>query len=212
MVLTKRIAEAIEGLGWAAEDVRWTALSHFATRVEQAGVSLVSHADRERIVHRHIQPSIEALPWIPEHGELLDVGSGGGFPAIPIALARPHLTITMVEANSRKAAFLQRVSRETSLTNVQVINWRVEELGSAYKGYYNVITARAVDDLPLLIKWTRKYLAEGGYWVLWKGRKWREEGNLERLKVELGLEYPLSDGGRLLILRSTKDKVNNNIP
>jgi 16S rRNA (guanine527-N7)-methyltransferase len=202
--LTKKIVAAIQGLGWDADDVRWTALSHFATRVEQAGVSLVSHADRERLVHRHIQPSIEGLPWIPEKGELLDVGSGGGFPAIPIALARPHLTVTMVEANSRKSAFLARVSRETSLTNVQVINWRVEDLGAAYKGYYHVITARAVDYLPLLIKWTLKYLADDGYWLLWKGTKWREEGNLERLEVELGLEYPLSDGGRLLLLRNVK--------
>jgi 16S rRNA (guanine527-N7)-methyltransferase len=206
--LTRRIFEAIQGLGWAAEDVRWTALAHFATRVEQAGVSLVSHADRERLVHRHIQPSIEALPLVPEKGELLDVGSGGGFPAIPLALARPRLTVTMVEANSRKAAFLHRVSRETGLTNVQVINWRVEDLGAAYKSYYHLITARAVADLPDLIKWSRKYLAEGGFWLLWKGKKWREEGNLTRLKVELIEERILSDGGRLILLENRKPRTD----
>jgi len=199
--LTKKILTAIQGLGWEAEDVRWTALAHFATRVEQAGVSLVSHADRERVVHRHIQPSIEGLPCIPETGELLDVGSGGGFPAIPIALARPGITVTMVESNSRKSAFLHRVSRETGLTNVQVINWRVEDLGAPYRNYYQVITARAVTELPELIKWTRKYLAEDGCWLLWKGKKWREEGNLERLKVELIEERVLSDGGRLVVLK-----------
>jgi len=202
--LNKKILSAIQGLGWEPDDVRWTALAHFATRVEEAGVSLVSHADRERLVHRHIQPSIEGLPWIPETGELLDIGSGGGFPAIPVALARPRLTVTMVEANERKSAFLHRVSRETGLTNVQVINWRAEDLGALYRGYYDIITARAVDDLPLLIKWTRKYLSSDGYWLLWKGKKWRDEGNLDKLKVELGLEYPLSDGSRLLLLRNLK--------
>ncbi|HEY3295503.1 MAG TPA: 16S rRNA (guanine(527)-N(7))-methyltransferase RsmG [bacterium] len=202
--MTKKIFEAIQGLGWEADDVRWTALAHFATRVEQAGLSLVSHADRERLVHRHIQPSIEGLSCVPESGELLDVGSGGGFPAIPIALARPKLTVTMVESNSRKSAFLQRVSRETGLTNVQVVNWRVESLGALYRGYYHVITARSVADLPELIKWTRKYLVEDGYWLLWKGKKWRDEANLDRLKVELADERTLSDGGRLVLLRRMK--------
>ena len=140
------------------------------------------------------------MDWIPERGELLDVGSGGGFPAIPIALARPRLTVTMVEASSRKSAFLRRVSRETNLTNVQVLNDRVEMLGAACHGYFDLITARAVADVRDLIKWTRKFLAPGGRWLFWKGRDWQKEGNLARLKIQLVEERVLSDGGRLLWL------------
>jgi 16S rRNA (guanine527-N7)-methyltransferase len=175
-------------------------LSHFISRVESAGVSLVSHADRVRLIPRHLQPSLEALPFVPKEGQLLDVGSGGGFPAIPLALARPGLTVTMVEANARKAAFLLRVSRETNALNTQVLNTRVEALTKEYHHYYDLITARAVDDLPVLIKWTRKLLAENGHWLLWKGRSWREEGHLDKLKLILLEEVPLSDGGRLLLL------------
>jgi 16S rRNA (guanine527-N7)-methyltransferase len=147
------------------------------------------------------------LPFIPQEGQLLDVGSGGGFPAIPIALARPSLTVTMVEANGRKAAFLLRVSRETNAMNTQVLNARAEALTKEYHQQYDIITARAVDNLPKLIKWTKKLLAENGKWLLWKGRSWRDEGNLDRLKLKLLEEVTLSDGGRLLLLERAEPKL-----
>ena len=198
--MTKWVTEELNVLDWPPDDVRWVALLHFVSRVEDAGINLVSNPDRVRVVKRHLQPSLEGLDWIPECGELLDVGSGGGFPAIPIALAKPRLIVTMVEASSRKSAFLRRVSRETNLTNVQVLQDRVEMLGPPCHGYFDLITARAVADVRDLIKWTRKFLAPGGRWLLWKGRDWQKEGNLARLKVQLVDERVLSDGGRLLWL------------
>ncbi len=198
--MTKWETSDLKALNWPPDDVRWAALLHFVARVEDAGINLVSNPDRVRIVKRHLQPSVEGMDWIPECGELLDVGSGGGFPAIPIALARPRLTVTMVEASARKSAFLRRVSRETNLTNVQVLNDRVEMLGAPCHGYFDLITARSVADLRELIKWTRKLLAPGGRWLFWKGRDWQSEGNLARLKIQLVDERVLSDGGRLILL------------
>lgn len=198
--MQKWVNEPVFGLDWPPDDLRWTALLHFVGRIEDAGINLVSNPDRTRVVKRHLQPCIEGLCWIPQTGELMDIGSGGGFPAIPVAMARPELTVTMVESNIRKSAFLNRVSRETNLTNVQVLNERVEMLPKLYNGRYRLITARAVADLRYLIKWTRRFLAPDGQWLLWKGRTWQEEGNLARLKIQLIEERPLSDGGRLLLL------------
>ena len=187
-------------LNWPENDPRWGKLALFLERVKNSPTALVSKSDRERLIERHLAPSLEALDLIPDSGRLLDVGSGGGFPAIPIALARPGLDITCVESSHKKSYFLRGVSRETSWPNLRVFTERVEDLHPENDGRYDVVTARAVADLPDLIPWTRRFLAPGGRWIFWKGQDWREEGSLERLKVHLLEERALSDGGRLIVL------------
>ena len=198
--MKKTIYDALPFLNWEANDPRWTALGHFITRVETAGSNLVSHLDRQRVVERHLIPSVEHLDLIPGNGRLLDVGSGGGFPGIPIALAQPGLDVTLIDASSRKTAFLRRVSRETSLDNVSVVTSRVEDLAPHVTTEFDIVTARAVALIPEIVEWTRFLLADGGRWLLWKGRLWREEGELEGWGVTLVEERELSDGGRLLVI------------
>ncbi|MBU0508825.1 16S rRNA (guanine(527)-N(7))-methyltransferase RsmG [bacterium] len=187
-------------MGWSTEDDRWEQLAHYLERVRTAGLALVSQSDRERLLERHAVPSLEALDLFPDSGSVLDVGSGGGFPALPLALARPDVRLSLVESNERKASFLSRVSRETFLSNINVFNVRAEELGKEHESVYDIIIARAVADLPELIPWTWRFLAPAGRWILWKGQSWRAEGDLGRLGVRLLEERPLSDGGRLLVL------------
>jgi len=187
-------------LGWAADDPRWPTLEHYLSRVREAGVPLVSRRDRERLVERHLIPSLAALAFIAESGQLLDFGSGGGFPALPLAFARPHLSVLCIESNSRKAAFLRRVSRETGLSNVQVIESRVEDLAADYDRTIDFLTARAVADFPKLLAQTARFLTSRGCWILWKGQEWRREGDLNGLGVHLIEERTLSDGSRLLVV------------
>lgn len=187
-------------LSWAADDPRWPQLVHYLIRVRDAGLPLVSRSDRERLIERHLIPSLEALPFVTDEGHLIDIGSGGGFPAIPLALTRPKLNVLCVESNSRKAAFLRRVSRETELFNVQVIEARAEGLGAAHERSANFLTARAVADFPKLLMQTARFLTARGRWILWKGQEWRREGDLGRSGARLIEERSLSDGGRLLLL------------
>lgn len=198
--MNKTIYDALPFLEWEATDPRWTALGHYLGRVKDAGVALVSHTDRERLMERHFIPSIEHLDLIPEIGRLLDVGSGGGFPGIPIAFARPGLDVTLIDASSRKTAFLRRVSRETSLDNVNIVTSRVEDLAPHITKTFDIITARAVALTSEIVDWTRLLLAKGGRWLLWKGRMWREEGELDGWGVKIVEERELSDGGRLVVL------------
>ncbi len=198
--MNKNIYDALPYLEWEANDPRWMALGHYITRVQDAGLALVSRNDRERLIERHLMPSLEQLELVPEHGQLLDVGSGGGFPGIPLAFARPDLNVTLIDSSSRKTAFLRRVSRETSLNNVNVVTCRVEEMTPHLTTQFDVITARAVALIPEIVSWTQYILAEGGRWLLWKGRLWREEGELDGWGVKLVEERVLSDGGRLLVL------------
>ena len=201
--MNKSIYDALPYLEWEATDPRWTALGHFITRVETAGINLVSHHDRLRIIERHLLPSLEHLDLVPEAGRMLDVGSGGGFPAIPLAFARPLLDVTLIDSSSRKTAFLRRVSRETSLANVNIVTSRIEAMAPHLTTNFDVITGRAVALIPEIVDWTRHILAEGGKWLLWKGRLWREEGELDGWGVKLVEERQLSDGGKLLVLQPT---------
>ncbi len=194
------LREQLSFLAWPPDDPRWTALHNYSERVRTAGLSLVSTADRDRLIERHLQPSLEGLDLIPPQARVLDIGSGGGFPALPIAIARPDLQITLIESNQRKSSFLTRVSRETGLVNTRVVGERVENLGHEHDQAYEIVTARAVAELPILLGWTRRFLADGGRFLLWKGQSWPSEGNLAELGVELIEERLLSDGGRLLVL------------
>ncbi|MBI5059920.1 16S rRNA (guanine(527)-N(7))-methyltransferase RsmG [candidate division KSB1 bacterium] len=191
--------------GWSADDSRSLHVKHFLERVRDAGLSLVSDSDRNRLEQRHLEPSMTGNDLVPDGARVLDFGSGGGFPAIPLAIARPDVSWLLVESSARKTAFLARVSRETQLSNVEVLTARVEMLSAEYNARFDVITARAVAELPELIDWTRRLLKPGGRWLLWKGEKWRQEADLAQLKLILKQEMKLSDGGRLLWLETEPD-------
>lgn len=176
-------------------------LQHYMRRVAEAGIPLVSQADRSRLEERHLAPSLAGLELLPETGRVLDIGSGGGFPAIPLAIITPHLTWTLVESNSRKAAFLKRVSRETLLEQrLEVVCSRVEELIHSEVGKFDCITARAVTELPLLMKWCRPLMTVDCVLLFWKGREWRQEAWPEELGLRLLTELNLADGSRLIKL------------
>lgn len=177
-------------------------IARYLQRVAEAGIPLVSQADRTRLRERHLAPSLAGLELLPERGKVLDIGSGGGFPALPLAILTPHLTYTLVESNSRKAAFLRRVSRETECAQrVTVLCSRVEELVHSHGSQFSCITARAVAELPTLVNWSLPLLAPGGRLLFWKGRDWRSEGDPAKLGLKLLSELDLPDGGRLLNLQ-----------
>jgi 16S rRNA (guanine527-N7)-methyltransferase len=93
-----------------------------------------------------IEPLIAARHVPPAGGLAIDVGSGGGSPAIPLAIASPQIELTMVESRSRKAVFLAEAARATGLSRARVISKRLEELanGSTHRGVYALATMRAV--------------------------------------------------------------------
>jgi len=200
------LQEILRFLEWKTDDFRWEKLAIFLNRVREAGLNLVSRGDRERLLERHLVPSLEVIEYVGETGELLDVGSGGGFPGIQLALARPELQVVMVEANERKTAFLKRVVRELMLRNVEVVRGRIEEIDSQHINHYDIATVRAVSKLPQLIGWTEKFLKEDGRWLLWKAGDWRKEGDLDKLGVELIAEKKLMDGSALIELKKMRNE------
>lgn len=126
--------------------------------------NLTALRDPAQAISHHLLDSLAILPYVND-GALLDVGSGGGLPGIPLAIARPQLSVRMVDTVQKKATFLQQVAIQLGLKNVAVDHARVEELG----GQYAQISSRAFAELKLFVELTRHLLAPGGRWLAMKG-------------------------------------------
>jgi 16S rRNA (guanine527-N7)-methyltransferase len=107
----------------------------------------------------------------------LDLGSGGGVPGVILAIARPSIAWTLVDAASRKAAALRSFVEDLSLADVEVVAERAELLGRAdpSRERYDLVTARACASLPVLLEYALPLLAVGGTLIAWKGRLPDEE-------------------------------------
>jgi 16S rRNA (guanine527-N7)-methyltransferase len=126
--------------------------------------NLTALRDPEQAISYHLLDSLAILPHVGE-GPLFDVGSGGGLPGIPLAIARPELAVTLVDAVQKKTTFLQQAAIELGLKNVAVHHARVEEM----RGQYAQISSRAFADLARLVGLTRHLLEPGGRWLAMKG-------------------------------------------
>jgi 16S rRNA (guanine527-N7)-methyltransferase len=135
-------------------------------------VNLTAISDPHEVDVRLIGESLALLPLIPSDAlTLLDVGSGGGIPGVPIAIARPEIRVTLLDATEKKARFLTESARALELTNV-VARWgRAEELAHdpAQRASYGVVTARGVARLTTLTEYTLPFAQVGGVVILPKG-------------------------------------------
>lgn len=132
--------------------------------------NLVSHRDLGRLRDRHVLDSLALLPWW--HGSLADVGSGAGFPGVPMAIARPESPVTLVERSERKARFLQHAIIELALGNVEVIEADVGQpraSGSLDGRVFDTVTARAVAPPAATWRLLRGLLASTGVALLQSG-------------------------------------------
>jgi 16S rRNA (guanine527-N7)-methyltransferase len=143
----------------------------------QAVQNLVSRETLGAIWERHFADSLQVLSLLsPEDREFLDLGSGGGFPALPLAIASKGLDrhFVLVEPTARKVSFLRTVARELDL-NVTVIGRRSDEIDSRETPEPDVITSRALAALPLLCDWMAPFFAVKTRAVLHKGREHVDE-------------------------------------
>jgi len=142
-------------------------------------INLTGLRSRRRIINELLIDSLIPATLIPHTGRLLDIGSGAGFPAVPIKISRPCLECLLLEPASKKVSFLKQVVRAAGLQKIGILRGRIEEAAAVLnqKGYH-VITSRAVVPLPGLIRWAVPHLAPGGMIVAFLGR------NSERVMEE----------------------------
>jgi 16S rRNA (guanine527-N7)-methyltransferase len=159
-------------------------LDQFADLVLASPHNLVSRRARAELRERHVQESAAFAATLPAGPlRVLDVGSGGGFPGLVIAIVRPDLQVELLEATGKKVEFLQEAA-ETLGLEVTVHHGRAEELRQGpLAGQFDLCTARAVAPLDRLIGWTVPFLKPGGFLYAIKGDRWEEE--LEQATTEL---------------------------
>lgn len=136
-------------------------------------MNLTRITDRAQAERLHIADSLTVLPFLPRTPHALaDLGSGGGVPGLPLAIARPDVRVLLIESTKKKAAFLRDTVRELKLPNVEVSDDRVEDVGHTdRRGTYDVATARAVALLPWLVEWSMPLLKKGGLLLAMKGER-----------------------------------------
>ena len=163
--------------------------------------SLTALREQDKAVSHHLLDSLAVLPFVPE-GTLLDVGSGGGMPGIPLAIARPELRVTLLDSNSKKAAFLKQAAIELALPNISVHCGRVEQYHP--QDCFSAITSRAFAELADFVVLTRHLLRSDGAWLALKGLWPHDE--IARLPQDVAvaavhrLAVPGVDGERHLVL------------
>lgn len=143
---------------------------------ERASVSSVTEPARAWRVH--VADSLTGLEMeaLGEAERIADIGSGAGFPGIPLAVALPHAQVDLVESVGRKCDFLRRAVEVAGIGNARVIEGRSEDLARADgRETYAAVTARAVGRLSTLAELASPLLEDGGVLVAWKGRRDAEE-------------------------------------
>lgn len=142
--------------------------------VVNTSFNLTAIRDRQDAWERHILESLELVPYLGKVRNVIDVGSGGGLPGMVLAIARPELQLTLLEATGKKARFLEATGIKLKLSNLVVVNDRAEKagaVGSPLRESFDLVTARAVAPLPTLLELTVPFLRVGGSLLFVKGMK-----------------------------------------
>jgi 16S rRNA (guanine527-N7)-methyltransferase len=143
-------------------------------------MNLTAIKERDEAWRRHVIDSLTLLPGF-EHvqpgAKVIDVGSGGGLPGVPLAIALPDNQFTLLEATGKKARFLEETARALNLNNVRVVNDRAETVGQnrAHREQYDVAVCRAIGPMRELLEYTLPLVKLGGRVLAMKGPKAEQE-------------------------------------
>ncbi|MCC7146677.1 MAG: 16S rRNA (guanine(527)-N(7))-methyltransferase RsmG [Phycisphaeraceae bacterium] len=213
------VPQELEQLGIAISAEELAALGAYLAALLEANekFNLTGVRDLEQAWRRHVIDSLTLLALMedwPAGSAVIDVGSGGGLPGIPLAITKPQFTFALLEATGKKARFLEECCQKLNLTHVKVITDRAEKAGQnpAYRQRYDAAVARGVGQLNELLEYTLPLVKVGGQVLAMKGPS--VESELEKVGdalVELGggeidvvPAYPEGFGVDTVIVRVTK--------
>ena len=180
-------------------------------------VNLTAITEPEEVLIKHFLDSLYVLKVYDNPlTRLLDIGSGAGFPGLPLKIVRPQWQVVLLEATGKKVAFLQHMIETLLLENVAAVHARAEEVGhkQEYRAAFDILTARAVASLPALLEYAAPFCRVGGQIILLKKgaledelaqgkRAAKQVGAI--LKADVAVTLPgLADGRRLLVWEQQK--------
>ena len=153
-------------------------------------MDLTAVTEEEDMLDRHYIDSLMILTspeYLPEHTSLLDVGTGAGLPGLPLAIFRPDLQVTLMDAQMKRLRFLEAVIQELHLVNVRTRHARAEDAGhdKEMRESFHTACARAVAPLPVLAEYMLPLVRTGGFCLCWKGPSATEEEEKGRRAAHL---------------------------
>jgi 16S rRNA (guanine527-N7)-methyltransferase len=175
--------------------------------------NLTRITDPQEFWEKHLWDSLRAIKSLLNLGvngyapQIIDIGSGAGFPGFPVAISLPNSTVTLLDSTRKKTAFLEKIGPQINLHNTQVITGRAEKINQlrAYKHSYDLALIRAVASAPICAEYTLPFLKKDGLAILYRGQWSAEEHrDLEKILAKIGgyiesidsFSTPLSQGLR----------------
>jgi 16S rRNA (guanine527-N7)-methyltransferase len=144
-------------------------------------INLTAEKDPEQILKRHVFDSLQYFREIKPEFRVMDIGSGAGFPGIPLKIIFPDMVLALVESQRKRCSFLETAVRELELEQAEVINARAEDIPANHENLFNVVIFRAVSDLMQCLALGERFIAPGGRLIVKKPPKEdpiRQESNL----------------------------------
>lgn len=185
-------------------------------------INLTSIIKEEDVYLKHFYDSLTLIKAInfKEHKTLCDVGTGAGFPGIPLKIVFPELEVTLIDSLQKRIKFLDIVIEKLELEKIKTIHDRIEEYGKKHREKYNIVTARAVSSLNVLLEYTISLVTVNGYFIAMKStyqeelEKSKKAIELLNVKVEhvITFELPIENSLRSLILFKKIEKTNLKYP
>jgi 16S rRNA (guanine527-N7)-methyltransferase len=176
------LALGVAGLGLTLSQQQMADLNTFLQELERWNRvhNLTSVEGEQASIDLHLIDSIAILPIMREflsstQVQIADLGSGGGLPAIPIAIAQPDWSISLIEAVRKKTAFLQNVKGKLGLTNASIYSDRVEQVATQEPGEYDAVISRAFTSLDRFLDLAEPFLKPGGLVFAMKAKRADEE-------------------------------------
>lgn len=186
-------------------------------------INLTAITDQKEIIQKHFIDSLTVLSYIKEDSKVIDVGTGAGFPAIPLKIADNSIEITLLDSLNKRLNFLKEVIEQLHLNNIKTVHGRAEELGKNrdYREQYDVAISRAVAPLNVLVEYLLPLVKLNGVCICMKGNKGEEElKNAKNAIDKLGGEVekiekimlPDSDIERIIIVIKKIKNTSNQYP
>ena len=186
-------------------------------------INLTAIIEPDDIILKHFVDSLTVLNEIPDNAKVADIGTGAGFPGLPIKIARPDTDVFLIDSLNKRIKFLDEVILENKLNNVHAIHARAEEIGhnKDYREKCDVVTSRAVAKLNVLLEYMMPLVKLGGKCICLKGPNVEEEIEEARNAIEIlggevekieSITLPDSDNKRTIIVIKRVKQLPNKYP
>jgi len=153
-------------------------------------INLTSIEEDRDIVIKHFIDSLSIMPYLKPSGSLIDVGTGAGFPGIPVKIASNKVDVVLLDSLEKRINFLNTVISATGITGIKAVHGRAEDFGKidVYRERFDISVARAVASLPILLEYCLPFVKVGGIFIAMKGSNAEEIGNSKKALDILGGE------------------------